>query len=685
MSSSSGNARVGSKSKAIGPYVLGRPLGFGTTSRVHLAVHSVTKSAAAVKIIRKKPCLDLRKLQREISILRLLNHRYITRLYDVFESKNHIYMVMELVDGGELFDHIIQQKRLRRYDALRVFRQVAEATAYFHDHGIVHRDIKPENILVHSTGDIKIADFGFAIARKDGCLKTSCGSPHYACPEVCSSSLYDGTKADSWSLGVLLFVLITGDFPFNDQNYGALFHRIQTGKYMIPSYVDQDIAELITRLLAVDPDARLSVKEILQHSCMKPFDSSSQVDGRGDSKRSLIHTFSNSIGKEVVCWLLLNGVPTYLPTYSSDRQKKRGRKGSDDSCPASPVPLPGEEGQNNRGCSDMMIDDEDGGRCNGSSSAAAAIDNDDIAPITDTVDPKAVQELVYLGWGENLKEVEAALLGKNPKVSKTIRTAYRTLVAKFSADAIAAAATANSKLTPHETTSKPPKCSSKKAPPPVQRGGVNHQQQNNTSSSKQPTSKRGWGDGNSSKRTWGDNGGKNNGACKGGASNRRRRGVGTGADDVLSPSMRPKIKMGTNDNGMSNNEGLYGGKNSSSNFRQQASSAEREIEQRVRQQRETQRRPSGGGGGVGGRRPGGGRSCHQYVSGPLSGRRVLSEPVGVSDPSSILRRGGGGGRGSSSPKNVMQHMVKPKHAPIVEISAGDSSSAGHGEAGCSVQ
>eukprot|EP00954_Amorphochlora_amoebiformis_P030885 1395352-Amorphochlora_amoeboformis.AAC.1 len=168
---------------------------------------------------------------------------------------------MELVDGGELFDHIIQQKRLRRGDALRVFRQVAEATHYFHSLGIVHRDIKPENILVHSSGDIKIADFGFATARRDGILKTSCGSPHYACPEVCSSSTYDGTKADSWSLGVLLFVLVTGDFPFNDQNYSALFHkntdlevsiiRIQTGKYVIPSYVDQDIADLITRLLTV--------------------------------------------------------------------------------------------------------------------------------------------------------------------------------------------------------------------------------------------------------------------------------------------------------------------------------------------------------------------------------------------------------------------------------------------------
>eukprot|EP00469_Lotharella_globosa_P008695 CAMPEP_0167777366 /NCGR_PEP_ID=MMETSP0111_2-20121227/3654_1 /TAXON_ID=91324 /ORGANISM="Lotharella globosa, Strain CCCM811" /LENGTH=545 /DNA_ID=CAMNT_0007667543 /DNA_START=159 /DNA_END=1792 /DNA_ORIENTATION=- len=364
----SGHANRGSgKAKTVGPYLLGRPLGFGTTSRVHLAIHSVTKTAAAVKIIRKVPNLDLRKLQREISILRLLDHRYITKLYDVFESKNHIYMVMELVDGGELFDHIIQQKRLRRWDALRIFHQVVEATSYFHSHGIVHRDIKPENILVHSSGDIKIADFGFAIARRDGQLRTSCGSPHYACPEVCSSSVYDGTKADSWSLGVLLFVLITGDFPFNDQNYGALFHRIQTGKYMIPSYVDRDIAELITMLLMVDPDQRLTVDGILAHSCMKPF----------ESKLS---------------------PPT---TTASDSSDVKSHPPSSPSKPAA------------NAVSSMEVEKQP-------------------APMVKRpFDTRAIQELIFLGWGDDAEDVSAKLEGKDPSVDTSIRRAYLSLAKKF--------------------------------------------------------------------------------------------------------------------------------------------------------------------------------------------------------------------------------------------------------------
>lgn len=398
MNANSSQRNAQGKGKMVGPFVLGRPLGFGTTSRVHLAIHSVTKSAAAVKIIRKRPSLDLRKLQREISILRLLNHRYITRLYDVFESKNHIYMVMELVDGGELFDHIIQQKRLRRYDALRVFRQVAEATSYFHRHGIAHRDIKPENILVHSSGDIKIADFGFAIARRDASLRTSCGSPHYACPEVCSSSSYDGTKADSWSLGVLLFVLITGDFPFNDQNYGALFHRIQTGKYMIPSYVDQDIADLITRLLTVDPDQRLTVDGILNHSCMGPFDTKTEKDHK---------TYHHA---------------NYTTTKENPTKRSRTSPSPQEHHPSEAKPDHNSMEEEDRAKRASNVHTQQQQRCR-------EIKDWDSAPlIRPPYDPKALQELVYLGWADTTDQAADALQGKTRKLSPTIITAYHALL-----------------------------------------------------------------------------------------------------------------------------------------------------------------------------------------------------------------------------------------------------------------
>mmetsp|Transcript_21518 Transcript_21518/g.32022 ORF Transcript_21518/g.32022 Transcript_21518/m.32022 type:complete len:506 (+) Transcript_21518:139-1656(+) len=403
--------------KCIGPWTLGRALGFGTTSRVHYAVHSVTKTTAAVKIIRKRSNLDLRKLQREISILRLLNHRFITRLYDVFESKNHIYMVMELVDGGELFDHIIQNKRFQRHDALRVFRQVAEATKYFHSHGIVHRDIKPENILVHSTGDIKIADFGFATARKSGILKTSCGSPHYACPEICSSSPYDGTKADSWSLGVLLFVLVTGDFPFNDQNYGALFHKIQTGKYVIPSHVDQDVADLITKLLTVDPEQRLTVDGILAHKCMKPVGKAKQpivlLNGLNEEKKEKV---TSSVQSPSVMEESRSGSVCSRSISSEMTQQRRKSRISAPKCGA-PMNEP--------------------------------------ARITEPLDERVLTELVYLGWADNSKDLAQQLDSKHPSLCPSVRTAYRALKQKISL---------NDVNSPQSTVTAAPSSSSQSSP-----------------------------------------------------------------------------------------------------------------------------------------------------------------------------------------------------------------------------
>mmetsp|Transcript_30016 Transcript_30016/g.73082 ORF Transcript_30016/g.73082 Transcript_30016/m.73082 type:complete len:629 (-) Transcript_30016:344-2230(-) len=599
--------RSGTKGKTIGPYILGRPLGFGTTSRVHLAIHSGTKAAAAIKIIRKKPCLDLRKLQREISILRLLDHRYITRLYDVFESKNHIYMVMELVDGGELFDHIIQQKRLRRYDALRVFRQVAQATAYFHAHGIVHRDIKPENILVNSTGDIKIADFGFAIARKDGCLKTSCGSPHYACPEVCSSSTYDGTKADSWSLGVLLFVLITGDFPFNDQNYGALFHRIQTGKYMIPGYVDQDIADLITRLLTVDPDARLTVDGILKHSCMRPFDFKNPKllgESRGDRKRTQRKRVRKDSNKEP-------NSPKPLAAICESPTNLRGKdlSASQDNVNA------GMEMDLGASDLDMTIEgnEEEVKRKEEEGKEEKEPDDDGIPLVHPPLDQRAIQELLYLGWGETPLDIEESLLRKRPRVSPSIRIAYHSLMKKFDAS-VPVSRPSNDEMTvrsarqyespsgtPPSTNSKiPPSPACAKFPPPVLPERRLYKGQGNKESTAIGTdsTKRDWAEGTSDR-------------C--GTHGRRRRwGGGENVTTMGSGSRASNSSERSNILDQARLELCSDGTDSAvcpKGIDREAASAERNEESYTRQQ-----------------------STTSSSSGPIAGRRVQSEPMKMKNP-----------------------------------------------------
>jgi len=197
---------------AIGSYILVRTLGEGTTGKVKLAYHKETKENVAIKIIskssfEKKANLEM-KVQREIALMRLTNHPNIMKLLDVFDSSRHLYMVLEYAQEGELFDYLVSRKCLPEDEAMDFFRQIILAIEYLHEHGICHRDLKPENILLDSSNRIKIADFGFARWVRRSIAETSCGSPHYAAPEVISGKAYDGRKADIWSCGVILYALL---------------------------------------------------------------------------------------------------------------------------------------------------------------------------------------------------------------------------------------------------------------------------------------------------------------------------------------------------------------------------------------------------------------------------------------------------------------------------------------------
>lgn len=200
------------KPQALGPYVIQRILGEGTTGKVKLAYHRETGQQVAIKIISKsafdhKPNLQT-KVQREIALMRVIDHPNVLKLIDVLESSRHLCIVLEYAQNGELFDFLVERHYLPVEMAMDFFRQIVLAIEYLHYHGICHRDLKPENILLDSHHRIKIADFGFARWVKSRVTETSCGSPHYAAPEVIRGIPYDGKKADIWSLGIILFALL---------------------------------------------------------------------------------------------------------------------------------------------------------------------------------------------------------------------------------------------------------------------------------------------------------------------------------------------------------------------------------------------------------------------------------------------------------------------------------------------
>eukprot|EP00824_Muranothrix_gubernata_P006905 TRINITY_DN18889_c0_g1_i1.p1 TRINITY_DN18889_c0_g1~~TRINITY_DN18889_c0_g1_i1.p1 ORF type:complete len:576 (+),score=102.61 TRINITY_DN18889_c0_g1_i1:115-1728(+) len=256
--------------ECIGPFLVGRTLGIGSTGKVKLGVHRETGQRVAIKIIRKdvltvKPSLR-RKVEREISVLRLIDHPNVLKLIDVVETTDHLYIIMEYVVGGELFDFLVKRGRLVPTEAFRLFRQVLSGVEHCHGLLICHRDLKPENLLLDANACIKIADFGMASLMRDGSLlETSCGSPHYASPEIVMGLPYDGMCADVWSLGVILFALLTGKLPFDDDNVQKLLNKVKRGLCVIPNYVEADSRDLLLKMLQVDPVKRITLEGIRRH------------------------------------------------------------------------------------------------------------------------------------------------------------------------------------------------------------------------------------------------------------------------------------------------------------------------------------------------------------------------------------------------------------------------------------
>ncbi|KAJ6581403.1 kinase-like domain-containing protein [Mycena capillaripes] len=265
--------------KRIGLWKIGRTIGTGSSGRVRVARNSKTGQYAAIKIVSKTFLDSTRSLnhladdaehsqlslEREIVVMKLIDHPNIMRLYDVWETSTELYLILEYVKGGELFEYLCKKGRLPTEEALGYFQQIIAAIDYCHQFNIAHRDLKPENILLDEDFNVKIADFGMAAWQANGMLRTSCGSPHYAAPEIVSAKAYNGSAADIWSCGVILHALLAGRLPFDDEDLGILLEKVKEGLFDMPDDIDPLAQDLIKKMLTANVEDRITMTDVLLH------------------------------------------------------------------------------------------------------------------------------------------------------------------------------------------------------------------------------------------------------------------------------------------------------------------------------------------------------------------------------------------------------------------------------------
>ncbi|MQL82629.1 hypothetical protein Taro_015109 [Colocasia esculenta] len=282
-------------------YEVGRLLGQGNFAKVYQARSLETGQSVAIKVIDKEKVLRvgmIDQIKREISVMRLVRHPHVVRLYEVMASKAKIYFVMEHVKGGELFNLLLKGGKLQPRAARRYFQQLVGAVDFCHSRGVYHRDLKPENLLVDDdNGDLKVCDFGLSALsdtrHHDGLLHTTCGTPAYVAPEVMSQRGYDGAKADIWSCGVVLFVLLAGYLPFDDANLMEMYKKIGRAEFRCPHWFPSDARRLLCKLLDPNPSKRISIPAILENPWFKKDLKPAAADPHGP------HVLSSSVHEDV--------------------------------------------------------------------------------------------------------------------------------------------------------------------------------------------------------------------------------------------------------------------------------------------------------------------------------------------------------------------------------------------------
>ncbi|KAG4959784.1 CBL-interacting protein kinase 24 [Glycine max] len=260
--------------RKIGKYEVGRTIGEGTFAKVKFARNSETGDSVAIKIMAKTTILQHRmveQIKREISIMKIVRNPNIVRLHEVLASQTRIYIILEFVMGGELYDKIVQQGKLSENESRRYFQQLIDAVDHCHRKGVYHRDLKPENLLLDAYGNLKVSDFGLSALTKQGVdlLHTTCGTPNYVAPEVLSNRGYDGAAADVWSCGVILYVLMAGYLPFEEADLPTLYRRINAAEFVCPFWFSADTKSFIQKILDPNPKTRVKIEEIRKEPWFK--------------------------------------------------------------------------------------------------------------------------------------------------------------------------------------------------------------------------------------------------------------------------------------------------------------------------------------------------------------------------------------------------------------------------------
>ena len=253
----------------IGDFKIGAKLGQGTFSKVCQGIHMPTGEKVAIKIMSKdqiKEKSDKIRIEKEINIQKKLHHQNIVQQYAIIETESKIYIISEYCSGGELFDYIVSKRKLYEAEACRIYQQLISGLEYLHKQRICHRDLKPENLLFDSKHILKIADFGLSNDYHKGKLSTPCGSPCYAAPEMVTGKKYSGSSVDIWSSGIVLYTMVCGFLPFEDDNQNILFGKIAKGLFSLPSFLSSACKDLLKKILVTDPQKRYGFEEIKHHA-----------------------------------------------------------------------------------------------------------------------------------------------------------------------------------------------------------------------------------------------------------------------------------------------------------------------------------------------------------------------------------------------------------------------------------
>lgn len=235
-----------------------------------MGTHTLTNEKVAIKILEKEKIhdqKDVERITREIKILKKVRHPNVIQLYEIIETEKELFMIMEFCQGGELFDFIVRHQRLSEKQACKFYLELISGIEYIHQSGVCHRDLKPENLLLDYDLTLKIVDFGLSNMYEIGAtLKTACGSPCYAAPEMIAGKRYHGLKTDIWSSGVVFYAMVCGYLPFEDPKTSNLYKKIMSADYTFPKFLSSQCKDLISHILDTNPDTRYTVNDIRSHT-----------------------------------------------------------------------------------------------------------------------------------------------------------------------------------------------------------------------------------------------------------------------------------------------------------------------------------------------------------------------------------------------------------------------------------